>query len=536
MNQTISERLDEVQRLKEEYNNHADTSGLPPELITTILIFVAQMVHDAAGSPRDILRVTHVCHHWRTIALKCSEFWSYIPLQARSPTFPDVPNPFPTRSGDKPLKVSLSITDTEGNFDTLMKDLEVILPRTSSLLVRFRNDTYSSYIEDALDSMESPAPNLESLTFKSDCFEGVSGIGPYLFNAELPCLKRLSIGQGILFDSSSACFVPTLTHLNLSFRIPSLLPDFIFALRRMPLIQVCRLADLGWASEYCDEDSGIDPSGDLVEMSHLRNLEISAHPKDIAELCSYLNIPSHADLGLMPQLDGVSVQYEDVVQEHSDDLRTLLFWVAKHHEEKHLPLATKGWVMLISWKKRQRAHQLVLAVSPYSPHNANRITVLLQVHFGSGAALDDHTDYWSAVIPGMLSQLSSSHITTIDIGSLPQPGSLDSLLVRLPALESIILSGPQAMSTIMRLSFLRDSNNSETSSSTHSSHICPAYTVAFVGTQFDHSDSLPNHFRQLQESGYRIESLGVSKCIGFNPKWVEELESLGLLVRWDRRG
>ena len=523
-----------MQKLKAEYNTYADTSRLPPELITSILIFVAQMAHDAAGSPRDILRVTHVCHHWRTIALKCSEFWSYIPLQARSPTFPDVPNPFPTRSGDKLLKVSLSITDTEGNFETLIDDLQLISPRIFSLLIYVIKKTDSG--DNVFDYMCWPAPKLESLELESDFIESHTGISPYMFKGEMPCLKYLSIDEGTLFDSSSSCFVPTLLHLDLSFCASSLFPDIISILRKLPLLQVCILMDLNWASDDRDEDSEIDPSGDLVEMSHLRKLRILAHPKDIAKLCSCLNIPSHADLDLMPQLARLSVEDEGVVHEHLNVLRTLLFWVAKHHQEKQLPSATNGWVMFIDWEKQQQVHQLVLTLSPNSLHNANHITVSLQVHFGGVATLDDHTDYWSTLIPGILSQIPSTHLATLNIRSLPQPGNLDGLLMRVPALESIVLSGPQAMSIITRLSFLRDSDNPETNSGAHSSRVvCPASMVAFVGAQFDHSDFPPNSFRQLQEKGYLIRSIDVRKCIGFSSEWVEDLEKLGLQVSWDGR-
>ncbi|KAH9976257.1 hypothetical protein BGW80DRAFT_1151912, partial [Lactifluus volemus] len=74
--------------LKSRRNSLAFISRLPPEAMATIFSFVSSPGGPILSSPDPKpdrlgwLRVAHVCHLWREIALNQPRFWSHIDFDA----------------------------------------------------------------------------------------------------------------------------------------------------------------------------------------------------------------------------------------------------------------------------------------------------------------------------------------------------------------------------------------------------------------------------------------------------------------------
>ncbi|TFK64368.1 hypothetical protein BDN72DRAFT_861416 [Pluteus cervinus] len=77
----IQSLTQQIQRLKSRRNSLSITSTLPIEIITEIFIIIQIQTYNP-NNPTSTLRlwlpITHVCRHWRALALECSHLWSLI--------------------------------------------------------------------------------------------------------------------------------------------------------------------------------------------------------------------------------------------------------------------------------------------------------------------------------------------------------------------------------------------------------------------------------------------------------------------------
>lgn len=81
---TDIEVLEEFVRvLRTKRNTLAPISCLPPEILCEIFTFTARVIHTRAFDPRWIGSMTHVCQHWRDVALACPSLWVYIFMDRR---------------------------------------------------------------------------------------------------------------------------------------------------------------------------------------------------------------------------------------------------------------------------------------------------------------------------------------------------------------------------------------------------------------------------------------------------------------------
>ncbi|KAJ3517653.1 hypothetical protein NMY22_g13916 [Coprinellus aureogranulatus] len=80
MKSTITRRLDaEILALKSSINTNSIMGRLPAEILANIFLTYASSCLAGRNHSRYVwIRVTHVCRHWRTVALDCSNLWSTI--------------------------------------------------------------------------------------------------------------------------------------------------------------------------------------------------------------------------------------------------------------------------------------------------------------------------------------------------------------------------------------------------------------------------------------------------------------------------
>jgi hypothetical protein len=105
---------EKIRALKRRRNGLAFISQLPPEILSTIFKWVEIMQAQVRGSyaygaRMSWISVTHVCSHWRHVALECPGLWSRIEIQSVSGTSITSAEDFLTRSKRAPLTLTADI-------------------------------------------------------------------------------------------------------------------------------------------------------------------------------------------------------------------------------------------------------------------------------------------------------------------------------------------------------------------------------------------------------------------------------------------
>lgn len=157
--------------LTSQLNMLADTACLPNELLSDIFLHYSSICYesmhndtpDVALRPYTFIRVTHVCRHWRAVALQTCSLWSNIVVTSAYACVETMLN----RSRPFRISIEATVTDIEYPQGSLkFKALEMALRelnRTRSLDLRLPRPWFT-LISDFLGS---PAPLLESITLRN---------------------------------------------------------------------------------------------------------------------------------------------------------------------------------------------------------------------------------------------------------------------------------------------------------------------------------------------------------------------------------
>ncbi|TEB27631.1 hypothetical protein FA13DRAFT_1607377, partial [Coprinellus micaceus] len=87
--QRIAELREEIRILENCHNQVTPICCLPPEILSKIFLTLSAVT--PRHHPRDSVswfRVSHVCVHWRSVALSCSDLWAN--LRFVSPAFTEL--------------------------------------------------------------------------------------------------------------------------------------------------------------------------------------------------------------------------------------------------------------------------------------------------------------------------------------------------------------------------------------------------------------------------------------------------------------
>ena len=144
-------------------------SRLPPEVLSEIFLRIAGYRPGHASRPPKVrawMRVTHVCTHWREIALQCAELWSRLDV----PSIPELLALFLLRSKDTPLTMTLSFRPLRLPGMRMLESSEDVILLALSALHRVRMLSVDASWKPAdviLQQLGSRAPLLESLTISN---------------------------------------------------------------------------------------------------------------------------------------------------------------------------------------------------------------------------------------------------------------------------------------------------------------------------------------------------------------------------------
>ena len=268
------------------------------------------------SDPLAWLRVAHVCHHWREIALKQPRFWSRVDFTNLSlPGAAEILS----RTKTAPLYLETRIPHPRWN-NPRVAALGDELQRHASHICHLGIRGPLPHLYRILERLVSPAPILEYLKLSCEQYWPKSLLLPdTLFNGTTPRLSRLEILNGDIYWTS-----PLLKGLKcLEIRSPSResrpdLPAWLDSLEEMSQLKTLVLHSASPISA-----SGASLPFDVertIKLSSLTHLDISASLRDCALALAHLDLPALAMLRVTARSRG----------RDSDEVQGILPYVAIH--------------------------------------------------------------------------------------------------------------------------------------------------------------------------------------------------------------
>ena len=300
---TEIESLEESIRELRCRNSLAPISSLPTEIIAIIFSILRLSNAPLAGGKRDHLawlRVTHVCHQWRWIALNNPLFWAHIDFT--NITLAGVVEML-ARAENAPLHLEAWLTSLRrGNtrFNAFKKELQSRITN----ICRLEIGADAFFIRKTLKQLASPAHTLESLSLSTQAIYQLrttsrASIPDTLFGGTAPRLSFLELHKCNICWKSP--LLKGLRHLEIygpSQRARPSLSVWLDALDEMPQLKELVLRSA----------SPIAPPFPLniertVTLPYLTHLNISASSGDCALALSHLVLPALTRLCITARSD-----------------------------------------------------------------------------------------------------------------------------------------------------------------------------------------------------------------------------------------
>ena len=228
-----------IRELKYRRNALAPVSSLPTEIIGAIFLFARVTVSASSATPGKKtdplawLRVTHVCHQWREIALNQPLFWNHVNFAALDSAGV---SEILARAKTVPLFLEARFLGDLWDNDrycVFQEALQLCISRTCHLLIsadshHLRNKTF--------DRLVSPAPTLETLSLSSNLQPRRLDVPDTLFGGITPRLSCLELRHCNI--SWKSPLLKGLRHLEIFW--PSVIPNlsvWLDALDEMPQLK-----------------------------------------------------------------------------------------------------------------------------------------------------------------------------------------------------------------------------------------------------------------------------------------------------------
>lgn len=283
----------ELREAKTKYNATSFLNRLPVEILSKVFLELASAITndfidilDPKGRAVSWIYVTHVCSHWREVALDCAALWSDI-LYLN----PSLAEAMLSRSKKAPLSFKLS---WYSNPKWESKDvIHKILSHSERLVSVEIGSCANAAI---LAHFSRAAPILEKLSL-CGVYPAVDLTSTFL-QAGAPSLKHLALSQ-FQFESWAVLPLgPRLTYLQIvgsAVQRPSA-PQFIASIHAMPHLQTLILEKLLPEGEY-----PTDPVYNAIyppPFPALGKLSLTDTVEDVTNFFSAVNLPETAKLFL----------------------------------------------------------------------------------------------------------------------------------------------------------------------------------------------------------------------------------------------
>ncbi|KAA1475925.1 hypothetical protein DENSPDRAFT_842810 [Dentipellis sp. KUC8613] len=317
LNLEIDATVAQLCSLRTHYNSVAHVNRLPTELLAHIFGFVQEI--DKPGYNLGWLRVTHVCHQWRSAALGHSNLWAEILYSLGSRWAFE----FLNRSQMAPI----SFTYCADPFTREEPGLHPVDMIRQHLCHMRKLDVIVCHgpHEDLISSLRGPAPLLEEAKINNYSHSHVFTFPEDLFANTAPRLRYLDISR-FNVPWSSLNFA-NLLHLRIDMR--TVFPErddfgqFFSAFSRLLALEVLELHDV--VSRFLSSPSpasGTDP----VTLPKLRRLTLEDRVVGCIAILKHLAIDSTVDVDMECHFETTS----------EDALDGLLSWLTSYVDGRRI--------------------------------------------------------------------------------------------------------------------------------------------------------------------------------------------------------
>ncbi|KAH9065113.1 hypothetical protein EDB83DRAFT_2599555 [Lactarius deliciosus] len=310
-----------IRALKLRRNTFAPISSLPNEVIAIIFSFLRVRVTLFAVKPGKKpdglawLRVAHVCHQWREIALNQSHFWSYVDFTAVSLAGAAE---ILSRAKTVPLhleaRVPAGLWD-DSRFGPFRRELQDRVPHICRLAI----SAESFHLHRIFKGLIIPAPTLEFLSIASEDGRrgGAAFVPDSLFDGSTPRLSSLELRNCDINWMSP--LLGSLEHLEI--RSPPKMPSlsvWLDALDQMPQLKTLTLHRASPIALPWDLiPSKVERAVTLPSLTHF---EVSSPARYCGFALAHL---------ILPALTSLCVVAESSRRDYSD-VQEILSFVSRH--------------------------------------------------------------------------------------------------------------------------------------------------------------------------------------------------------------
>ncbi|THU75336.1 hypothetical protein K435DRAFT_287217, partial [Dendrothele bispora CBS 962.96] len=292
-----------IRDLKTRRNLHASISKLPPEILSTIFLLYNDGIpynHCDHWHSLAWIRVSHICRHWRNVALGCPALWSHLNFFMPA----SVPEML-LRSKSAPLTIqfTLSYYGASKMIEAFHTSLEQVARiRELSIVITGHN------FERLFPRTDQAAPHLQKLVLNSllDRMEVIALPKDFL-DGRAPCLSHLELRNIHLPWSSPllknlTTLKLTRTRLNSQTTLPTL-DQLVEMLGRMPGLETLEL-------ENVLPSSGSSISE--VTLPYLRDIQLGGDIAGCANVLNLISFPYTARMKFGGVVDGHAASALDV--------------------------------------------------------------------------------------------------------------------------------------------------------------------------------------------------------------------------------
>ncbi len=420
---------------------------LPTEILLHIFAFCVapDETNKEAFTALHIVRISHVCHVWREIALAYPQFWSNIAFKT-----PFLATTMLERSKPTPIVIRANLTPGGGQFDDTSYRIRCMFKAVSRALrssdrakeINLRSGP-SKHLTKAFDDIRPTTSRLEYLSLRGygdNLRSTVFDVPTSIFSHSLFPLLTLILERCHVVPSVLAPHCTHLTHLELR---------SVTAFGIGDIVTIFRLASFSLQSIVIDSvplHVGLIEETPQITFPHLSRLHFNAihgdsHAHNVFFLLHFMAIPPTAFLILQFLILGstwqIPVPIISTIGRHfsaGEPIRSLIVFQANLHKRRGLRI--QGWT-------RATLPRFFYADDAPSPN--------IDVHF----VWEEEDDYGliERILPEF-ANIGPLHVVqtlTIARVSVLSVASMDTLLLMLPSVREVCVHGPAALRALCGL-------------------------------------------------------------------------------------
>ncbi|KAF7430839.1 hypothetical protein PC9H_006553 [Pleurotus ostreatus] len=227
----LSQLDNSARTLRGRRNALAPISTLPPEILSMVFMYAEA----ASNNSLAWIKVSHVCQHWRAVALDSPRLWTNIVLSR-----PKWTREMLKRSKMAPLDIKADLSFLTPRLLEVARLMMKQIHRTRSLNITANHSTLNTIFA----GLQGDAPLLRSLNVHDSQRHGLLPTDTLSvpFAMKAPRLQHLELLQCNVEWNSP--FPRSLTHFKLRDATPPPMEDLLSALQAMPYLEVLELQNI----------------------------------------------------------------------------------------------------------------------------------------------------------------------------------------------------------------------------------------------------------------------------------------------------